>query len=124
VCGGRICQTLEFLRTAITASFRDQAQLLAHPWLHGPSRGGGAERGGGAPALILMGGAGVVPVPAPAAVEAALMQVLQAAVHGWDHVLPSVITVGVALLDACPARLLDRGAAPPVATHHIHRHSP
>ena len=44
-------------------------------------------------------------------VEQALLQVLQNALHGWEHILQSAVTVGVALLDACPAKVYEKGRA-------------
>ena len=44
-------------------------------------------------------------------VEQALLQVLQNALHGWEHILQSAVTVGVALLDACPAKVYEKGTA-------------
>jgi len=57
----------------------------------------------------------VVTVPAPGLVEAALLQVLQHALYGWEHILQSAVTVAVALIDACPAKAFDKGGR--VAAH-------
>ena len=107
---------VDFMRQAITAGYKDEHQLQQQPWLAGMfSRT--HTKAAAYPSLILIfsslrhyaRAAEVVTVPAPGLVEAALLQVLQHALYGWEHILQSAVTVAVALIDACPAKAFDKG---------------